>query len=150
MVFQCLNRQTIPYGPYKPSINELPPHLRASNLLLMGLWFGEKPYMNTFLKPFVMECSKLENEGFLFGSKSVPRKVVPLLFCGDAPARAMVRNAKQFNGKYGCDWCESPGVTLLTGNGPPTRYYPHRTPVVMLVHRHCILWRQLLQIQSKG
>ena len=38
---------------------------------------------------------------------------------GDAPARAMLRNCKQFNGKCGCDWCEHEGVTVT-----PTRYYP--------------------------
>ena len=113
------------------SINELPPYLRAKNMLLLGLWFGEKPHMNTFLKPFVMECSRLQNEGFVFSTEPQPRKVVPLLFCGDAPARAIVRNSKQFNGEYGCDWCESPGVTLRTGDGPPTRYYPYWTPVTM-------------------
>ena len=53
-----------------------------------------------------------------------------MCFCGDAPARAIVRNAKQFNGEHGCDWCETPGVTVPTNNGPPTRYYPHRPPVI--------------------
>ena len=87
--------------------------------------------MNTFLKPFVMECSRLQNEGFVFSTEPQPRKVVPLLFCGDAPACAIVRNSKQFNGDYGCDWCESSGVTLRTGDGPLTLYYPYRTPVTM-------------------
>lgn len=87
--------------------------------------------MNTFLKPFVDECSELQQHGFTFLNELHPRKVFPLVFCGDAPARAIVRNSKQFNGAYGCDWCESPGVPVTVGNGPPTRYYPYRTPVVM-------------------
>ena len=117
--------------PLQASINELPPHLRAKNILLIGLWFGEKPNMNTFLKPFVEECSRLQNEGFYFSNELQPRKVVPLIFCADAPARAMVRNAKQYNGMYGCDWCETPGVTEQVARGPSPRYYPLRTPVVM-------------------
>jgi hypothetical protein len=38
---------------------------------------------------------------------------------GDTPAREMLRNCKQFNGKCGSDWCEQEGVTVA-----PTRYYP--------------------------
>jgi hypothetical protein len=49
----------------------------------------------------------------------------------DSPARAIVRNVKQFNGEHGCDWCEFEGVPVPTNNGPPVRYYPHRMPVVM-------------------
>ena len=105
-------------------------HLRGKNVLLAGLWFGVKPDMQTFLKPFVEECTQLQQDGFLFNSEVIPRRVFPLFFCGDAPARAIVRNAKQFNGANGCDWCEFPGVTLET-DCAPTRYYPYRTPVVM-------------------
>ena len=117
--------------PLQASLNQLPMHLRAKNVLLMGLWFGEKTNINTLFKPFVKESTKLQQGGFLFGNEVQPRKVFPLLFCGDAPARAIVRNSKQFNGCHGCDWCECPGVTVPTNKGPPTRYYPHRTPVVV-------------------
>ena len=48
---------------------ELPPHLRNKHILLLRLWFGQKPNMNVFLVPFVEECSKLGNQGFLFGSE---------------------------------------------------------------------------------
>ena len=44
--------------------------------------------------------------------------------CFDSPARAMLRNCKQFNGKSGCDWCEHEGVPVVHNRGPPTRYYP--------------------------
>ena len=60
-----------------------------------------------------------------------PRKFFALLLSADSPARAIVRNVKQFNGQYGCDWCEFEGVPVPNNNGPPTRYYPYRTPVVM-------------------
>ena len=52
--------------PLQASVNELPPHLRARNMLLMGLWFGKKSRMNSFLKPFVSECRKLQEDGFFF------------------------------------------------------------------------------------
>ena len=97
--------------PLQASINELPPHLRCNNMLLIGLWFGGQPTMNTFLKPFVDECSELQQHGFPFLNELHTRKVFPLIFCGDAPARAKVRNVKQFNGAYGCDCCETGACT---------------------------------------
>ena len=117
--------------PLQASINELPPHLRHKNILLLGLWFGKKPNMNVFLVPFVEECSRLETCGFLFGNEIQPRKVFALLLSADSPARAIVRNVKQFNGQFGCDWCEFEGVTVATARGPPIRYYPPRAPVEM-------------------
>ena len=113
--------------PIQCMVNELPPHLRPKNVLLTGLWFGHsKPEMNTFLKPFVNECQQLEETGFLFKDEQVPRKVFTMICCADSPARAMLKNCKQYNGKYGCDWCEHEGVTVAVNGGPPTRYYPHR------------------------
>ena len=46
--------------PLQATINELPPHLRHKNIMLLGLWFGQKQNMNVFLLPFVEECSRLE------------------------------------------------------------------------------------------
>ena len=87
--------------------------------------------MNVFLLPFVEECSRLKTDGFLFGNEILPRKVFALLLSADSPARAIVRNVKQFNGRFGCDWCEFEEVTVATAHGPPVRYYPHRSTVEM-------------------
>ena len=125
------NSSNFSVWPLQASVNELPPHLRAKNILLLGLWFGKKPIMNVFLQPFVQECRELESNGFLFGNEILPRKVFALLLSADSPARAIVRNVKQFNGQHGCDWCEFEGVAVPTNNGPPVRYYPYRTPVVL-------------------
>lgn len=59
------------------------------------------------------------------------RKVFSLLLSSDSPAGALVRNVKQFNGQYGCDWCELEGEVVAGNGGPPVCYYPHRTPVIM-------------------
>ena len=102
-------------------INELPIHLRSSNILFTGLWFGQtKPKMNTFLMSFVNECRKLE-EGFLFQGESTRHKVYALICSSDSPAQAMLKNCKQFNGKCGCDWCEDEGVKITGNRGPPTK-----------------------------
>ena len=87
--------------------------------------------MNAFLVPFVEECVRLETKGFVFGREILPRKIYALLLSADSPAQAIVRNVKQFNGEFGCDWCEFEGVTVPNNSGPPVRYYPYRFPVVM-------------------
>ena len=35
--------------------------------------------------------------------------------CFDLPARRLVLNSMQFNGEYGCTFCEQPGETVHTG-----------------------------------
>ena len=118
--------------PVQCMVNELPPHLRSKNILMTGLWFGQtKPHMNTFLKPFVDECRELEKTGFVYKFERIARKVFPLICSADSPARAIVRNCKQFNGKHGCDWCEHPGECVTKERGPPTRYYPVRNDPVL-------------------
>ena len=102
---QVFNSSNYSIWPLQVCINELPPHLRHKNVLLLGLWFGQKPNMNVFLVPFVQECKKLGTEGLVFGNEVFSRKVYALLLCADAPARAILRNVKQFNGECGCDWC---------------------------------------------
>lgn len=122
--------------PIQCMVNELPPHLRSKNILMTGLWFGKtKPDMNTFLKPFVEECRELERTGFVHKVEGFTRNVFPLVCSADSPARAIVKNCKQFNGKYGCDWCEHPGECVERENGPPTRYYPFRGDPVLRTSR---------------
>ena len=113
------NSSNFSIWPLQAFVNELPPYLHSKNILLLGLWFGQKPIMNTFLKPFVEECRKLESCGFAYGNEVLPRKVFALLLSADSPARAIVRNVKQFNGQYGCGWCEFEGVSVPNNNAPP-------------------------------
>ena len=40
----------------------------------------------------------------------------------DLPARAQLLNMKQFNGKYGCLYCENPGSTIP--GAPLHRFWP--------------------------
>ena len=55
-----------------------------------------------------------------------------LLMCSvDLPAKAIVLNCKQFNGQYGCTYCEDEGVprasTHLHRNWPYSNSSVHRT-----------------------
>ena len=53
-------------------------------------------------------------------------KAVMLISSLNLPARALVSNMKQFNGRYECSWCEiegksSPNLQMIT-------YFPHCSP----------------------
>lgn len=138
-------------------VNELPQHLRSSNILMTGLWFGKtKPHINTFLKSFVDECAQLEVSGFLFKNERVRRRVFNMVCSADSPARAIIKNCKQFNGYNGCDWCEHPGEAVLGERGPPTRYYPYRGNPVLRTARQqgvyalCAMEREEAVMGVKG
>ncbi|XP_048246521.1 uncharacterized protein LOC125377412 [Haliotis rufescens] len=108
------------------AINELPIALRFSRrYLLPCLLFcqSEKPNMQTYLASLMQTLDRfqkgIEIDTFL-GKKFV--KGLLLAVCVDLPARAMVLNMKQFNGKYGCNVCHAEGETQP--NCPLHRYYP--------------------------
>lgn len=48
----------------------------------------------------------------------------------DLPARAIVQNIIQFNGAYGCTYCEEPGVNVRTSSGGNVHTIPfhHESP----------------------
>ena len=43
----------------------------------------------------------------------------------DLPARALVQNFIQFNGFYGCSFCQQPGKTTQTSNGGHVHTFPY-------------------------
>ena len=43
----------------------------------------------------------------------------------DLPAKALVYNTIQFNGKHGCGYCEQPGKTLRTERGGNIHTIPY-------------------------
>ncbi|GBL56903.1 hypothetical protein AVEN_71174-1 [Araneus ventricosus] len=118
-------------------INELPPNERKDHILMCGLWFGpHKPNMNVFLKPFVTELSNLSRSGFKWidatNSKQIVTKVFPIICSSDAPARAAVQNFIQYNGKYGCGFCQHSGERVEKGKGF-CRIYPLQQPLPEIV-----------------
>ena len=107
--------------PLQFTINELPCIQRKENVMVAGLWFGpEKPRVDTFLKPFIDECCDLAQNPFEWKDRqdtTHSSKVFSLVCSSDAIARPLLRNCKQFNGEYGCDWCLHPGVVMPKGRG---------------------------------
>lgn len=114
-------------------INELPPQERKKHTFLTGLWFGlQKPNMSSFLRPLSNELKKLVDVGFqwcLNGQTTVRSYVYTLVCCCDSVARAMLQNIKQFNGKYGCNWCLHPGRRVPKGRAF-VQVYPYQGNVV--------------------
>jgi len=112
-VFKSNNEQI---WPIQCQIIELSPSDREQNICVPCLWVGNsKPNMMTFLTAFVSQLKELQQIGITWrDSENIEHtsKVHSLLCSSDSIARPLLRNTKQFNGKYGCDFC------LHYGGGP--------------------------------
>ncbi|XP_042150715.1 uncharacterized protein LOC120844575 [Ixodes scapularis] len=113
--------------PLLVQVNELPFRERMQKLQLFGLWFGSgKPSMNTFLVPFVKALNELSSSGISWtdkGGNTRVSKVFPGPCTVDTVARCELMQMTQFNGAYGCAWCEEPGEVVEKGKGN-SRVYP--------------------------
>lgn len=103
-------------------INELPFKIRMKkeNMILAALWFGnEKPAMGTFLKPLQNSFVSLKNGIKCFSPErgEFQSKCFLLAATADLPARSLLCNSVQFNGKFGCWKCTQPGETAPVGKG---------------------------------
>lgn len=93
-------------------VNEIPPQDRLNSLIPCGLWFNrKKPNMMIFLDPFVDMMNNKVSKGIRCSIKGEERiiKGYTLIGCVDTVARAPMQGIKQFNGKFGCNWCLHPG-----------------------------------------
>lgn len=89
-------------------VNELPFHIRNSEQIVAGLWFGKnKPNMDIFLDPFVDTMNELSSNGVkcIINDQETLIKVYPIVCCVDSVARAPMMDMTLFNGKFGCPWC---------------------------------------------
>ena len=66
-----------------------------------------KPTDTTYLEEFVNDLGKLMDEGLFYSGKLYA--VLHKAGVCDAPARAQVKNTKQFSAKVGCDMCNAVG-----------------------------------------
>lgn len=109
-------------------IAELPPLMRKKFQILTLLWLGEKPTMNTFLKPFCLEVMALAKNGLTWRHPETGEKIVSFITAPlssvDSVARAMLQGIKQFNGLHGCSFCEHPGVRHSLPKKGSVRVYP--------------------------
>ncbi|XP_056462598.1 uncharacterized protein LOC130402460 [Gadus chalcogrammus] len=120
--------------PFYCVINELSfiERTKRQNMIFAGLWYGDsKPSMHTFLKPLSDTLRKLEDDGILLqpaeASEPFVSKVLTIAGTCDLPAKALVLNSVQYNGKYGCHKCEQPGETVKTGERGHVHAFPFIT-----------------------
>lgn len=110
-------------------INELPMTDRKlkENVLFYGIWIGaKKTIMWSFLKPLFDDISKLENGVSIVDheNKTFTCKGTLLTCTCDLPARCLVSNSIQFNGKHSCWFCLQPGETFHTKAGGHCHVFP--------------------------
>lgn len=107
--------------PLQCVINSLPFDLKKKHVLLHTLRFGKsKPRVETYLKPFVDEITHLHDNDFTWLDKSGEEhvsKCVAVVAVYDAVARCMLQKFKQFNGFFGCGFCEQEGTRRAKGRG---------------------------------
>lgn len=93
-------------------IAELPPNLRFKFVIVNGIWIDEsKPYMNTFMKPFVKEVQDINRNGGVKwihpkSKEEVSTYISVPAFAADAPARAGLQNILSHGGTHCCNICE--------------------------------------------
>ena len=85
--------------------------------------------MQLFLKPLFSELSNLATHGIQINSPFYQNpfvsKVILLAGTCDLPAKCLVLNTTQFNGKFGCNKCLQPGRSHLTSARGHTHVYPY-------------------------
>ena len=122
---------------------ELPPQERCKfeNILLTGLWYGKsKPHVPLFLKHYTSKLFNMANGSNcnnetceLVSSVFRILSVVPHL-----PAKALLLNIKQYNGKFGCSMCKHPGRYSHSARQIHARlyeYWPSGTVAVRAAHK---------------
>ena len=122
---------------------ELPPQERYKfeNILLTGLWYGKsKPHVPLFSKHYTSKLFNMANGSNcnnetceLVSSVCRIQSVVPHL-----PAKALLLNIKQYNGKFGCSMCKHPGRYSHSARQIHARlyeYWPSGTVAVRAAHK---------------
>ncbi|KAK7880001.1 hypothetical protein WMY93_033332 [Mugilogobius chulae] len=120
--------------PFYCIINELSfmERTKRENMIFAGLWHGDsKPSMVTFLRPLSDTLRKLADNGILvqpaeLTSEPFVCKVLTIAGTCDLPAKALVLNSVQYNGKFGCRKCEQPGETVKTGERGHVHAFPYQ------------------------
>ena len=125
----CFKSSNMSLWPLFFQINELPFNKRTNpdNMILGGLWFGpKKPTMISYTEPFVRSLQELEKEGvnITMENETFTCKVAVIGGTADLPARSIVCNTIQFNGKYGCCKCFQPGNTCKTSERGHCHIFP--------------------------
>lgn len=79
---------------------------------IVALYYGDsKPAsINEFFRDFVQEAKRLTNDGIVIKSTRYTFEI--MAFVCDTPARAFIKCVKAHNAFYGCERCETRGLTI--------------------------------------
>ena len=111
--------------PFHAVLLDLPYHIRSrkEKVITFCLWLScSKPDWNSFLKEYLDNSIIGKNIRVSIGSENISIKVVMHTAVFDLPALASVMNHTQYNGKFGCFYCRSPGVSQRVGKGYSRKY----------------------------
>lgn len=126
----CFKSSNMSLWPLFFQVNELPYSKRKEPdyMILGGLWFGpQKPSVLSFTEPFLKSLKPLETDGVIIQSPDgTVSKTCVFVICGtaDLPARSLMCNTVQYNGKYGCCKCLQPGETFKTSHRGHVHVFP--------------------------
>lgn len=99
--------------PIMLQLNELSPHARKKNMFLAGIYVGkEKPGVTNIMDPIIDDLNELYDTGIIWrptAGQEVISKFITIIFTADSVARSNVLRMKQYNGKFGCQFCYAPG-----------------------------------------
>lgn len=88
---------------------------KRNKILCAGFHYGGTPDMAVFLRPFIEEINDINQKGGInlkMADNTVRRFLVIPLFCTlDTVAKCHLLNMTQFNGFFGCPYCENEGLS---------------------------------------
>lgn len=118
------------FWPLQISINELPPKLRYTNLILAALCILKSEptpkLMNLFMTHFVQQANKLSTKGLTVidaEGRKFRITLIPICAPVDTVARPIIQNRIQFNGYWGCSWCYAHGEHIKSSMRYPMNLY---------------------------
>ncbi|XP_025162723.1 uncharacterized protein LOC105181603 isoform X2 [Harpegnathos saltator] len=130
---QAGNSNKVSIWPIYATLNELPYKMRSKYMMLLGIWVNKRePNMQIFLQPFVKEVNFLSTYGLQWQydkNTIITSRIIPVCCYVDSVARPAMLNMKQFNGHYGCTFCEHPTEYVEGYRKYPvsTNIFPNRT-----------------------
>lgn len=125
----CFKSSNMSLWPLFFQINELPYSKRVNPdfMILGGLWYGsKKPSIISYTEPFLKSLKQMETVGVEIQTldTTFTSHVIVIGGTADLPARSLVCNSVQFNGKYGCCKCLQPGETCKTSARGHVHIFP--------------------------
>ena len=101
---RCFELSEYGFMPGMGILNEAKHKVRRTNIILFGIWYGnKKPQSKQFLDRLIEMLNQLSDVGVVVNG--VKWTVHLLIVSVDTIERCILRGTTQFNGAFGCDFC---------------------------------------------